>query len=57
MTWEIAGQGGFGYDPLFLLPDGRTMAQLTPEEKNAISHRAEALHKFAEYLQCKIGME
>ena len=38
------GTGGFGYDPLFVL-DGeeRTVAQMTPEEKNAVSHRANAL--------------
>jgi XTP/dITP diphosphohydrolase len=35
-----SGEHGFGYDPIFLLPDGRTMAQLTPAEKNSISHRA-----------------
>ena len=40
---EARGNGGFGYDPLFLLPDGkRTSAQLTDEEKNAISHRGKA---------------
>ncbi len=39
------GSGGFGYDPLFVpleSGDGRTMAELTPEEKNAISHRGRA---------------
>ena len=39
------GQGGFGYDPAFLpddIPDGRTMAELAPEEKDAISHRGRA---------------
>jgi XTP/dITP diphosphohydrolase len=39
------GDGGFGYDPAFLpdgIPDGRTMAQLTPEQKDAISHRGRA---------------
>ncbi|HZP26331.1 MAG TPA: RdgB/HAM1 family non-canonical purine NTP pyrophosphatase [Dehalococcoidia bacterium] len=37
------GDAGFGYDPIFYLPDlGKTMAQLTPEEKNAVSHRARA---------------
>ena len=37
------GSGGFGYDPVFLIPElGRTMAELTPEEKNRISHRARA---------------
>ena len=37
------GAHGFGYDPLFILPDGRTMAQLPEDEKNAISHRGNAL--------------
>lgn len=37
------GAGGFGYDPVFLLPDGRTMAELAPQEKAAISHRGRAL--------------
>ena len=39
--------GGFGYDPIFYLPQlGKTMAQLTPAEKNQISHRARALAGF-----------
>ncbi len=37
------GDGGFGYDPLFELPDGRTAAELPAEEKNLISHRGQAL--------------
>ncbi|MBI4370810.1 MAG: tetratricopeptide repeat protein [Elusimicrobia bacterium] len=40
------GRGGFGYDPLFLLPDGRALAELTLEEKNAVSHRGRALAAF-----------
>ncbi|MRS13095.1 MAG: RdgB/HAM1 family non-canonical purine NTP pyrophosphatase [Actinobacteria bacterium] len=47
------GSGGFGYDPLFL-PDatpGRTMAELSLEEKNAISHRGAALRAFRETLE------
>ena len=37
------GEGGFGYDPIFLLqPEGPTLAQISPEEKNRISHRARA---------------
>ena len=41
---ETAGGGGFGYDPLFYLPErGCTMAELSEEEKNAISHRGRAL--------------
>lgn len=40
---QPAGEGGFGYDPVFYLPDlGRSMAQLSQEEKNRISHRARA---------------
>lgn len=41
--FEPMGKNGFGYDPIFLLQDGRTMAQLLNEEKNMISHRARAL--------------
>lgn len=37
------GENGFGYDPLFLLPDGRTMAELSLPEKRAVSHRGRAL--------------
>ena len=47
------GQGGFGYDPLFL-PEavpGRTMAELTPVEKDAISHRGKALRQIAPTLR------
>jgi len=41
-----AGRRGFGYDPIFVLPHyGKTMAQLTLEEKNRISHRGKALRK------------
>lgn len=46
---EAHGDGGFGYDPVFWLPQyGKTMAELTPEEKNAISHRGKALRAFKE---------
>ena len=45
------GDGGFGYDPLFFYePLGKTFAQLTPAEKNRISHRARALEAFAKAL-------
>ena len=47
LTEEPAGDGGFGYDPIFFLPQlGKTMAQITPKEKNQISHRAKALAGF-----------
>ncbi|MFQ3536361.1 MAG: RdgB/HAM1 family non-canonical purine NTP pyrophosphatase [Aggregatilineales bacterium] len=39
------GSNGFGYDPIFLLQDGRTVAELAPEEKDALSHRSRALAK------------
>ena len=45
------GANGFGYDPLFLLPEGKTAAELAPEEKNRISHRALALRKLLEMLR------
>jgi XTP/dITP diphosphohydrolase len=46
------GEGGFGYDPVFLLPDkGVTVAQLPAEAKNKLSHRAQALVKLREWLQ------
>jgi XTP/dITP diphosphohydrolase len=47
-----AGEGGFGYDPVFFLPEeGKTVAQLSPEVKNRISHRAQAFVKLKERLQ------
>ncbi|MFC6874149.1 non-canonical purine NTP pyrophosphatase [Halobellus marinus] len=45
---EPRGDGGFGYDPIFE-HDGRTLAEMSPAEKNAISHRGRALEKFAEW--------
>ena len=45
------GEGGFGYDPVFLVPEkGKTFGQLTAEEKSAISHRGKALRDFSEKL-------
>lgn len=42
--YEERGENGFGYDPIFYLPDmSRTTAELSPEEKNAVSHRGRAL--------------
>ncbi len=41
---EIKGENGFGYDPIFYVPEkGKTSAELSPDEKNAISHRGKAL--------------
>jgi len=43
---EPAGHGGFGYDPIFYFPEyGKTFAELTPDEKNAVSHRGKALRE------------
>lgn len=56
ISFSPKGTGGFGYDPVFYLPEyGMTMAELEPELKNRISHRANALKAFvpllAEYLK------
>lgn len=49
MLFDYRGNGGFGYDPLFLYePLGKTFAEINAEEKNAISHRARAAAAFAE---------
>lgn len=45
------GSDGFGYDPIFALPDGRRMAELSAEEKNRVSHRARALRDAARVLE------
>ena len=48
MLFDYRGNGGFGYDPLFLYePMGKTFAEMNAEEKNAISHRAREMEKFA----------
>jgi XTP/dITP diphosphohydrolase len=44
---EARGSEGFGYDPVFELPDGRTLAELPAFEKNAISHRSRAVRDLA----------
>ena len=49
---EIAGENGFGYDPIFYLPEyGCTSAQLAPEKKNELSHRGEGLRKMRTILE------
>lgn len=49
---EARGSGGFGYDPLFFIPElQKTMAELTLQEKNIVSHRGIALRKAAETLR------
>lgn len=52
ITTEPRGKGGFGYDPVFYVPEyNKTMAELTPEEKNTISHRARAARQARNALQ------
>jgi XTP/dITP diphosphohydrolase len=52
IAFEPSGDNGFGYDPVFYLPKhDRTMAQLLPELKNRISHRARAMHKMLPILR------
>lgn len=50
ITEARRGSGGFGYDPVFELADGRTLAEIPATEKNRISHRARALATLAESL-------
>lgn len=53
---EIKGTGGFGYDPIFYLPEYEmTIAQLSSDEKNKISHRAKGLEKMKIILNEEIG--
>lgn len=52
ITLEQQGRKGFGYDPIFFIPSiDKTSAQLTKEEKNAISHRGKALSQLVTHLQ------
>jgi XTP/dITP diphosphohydrolase len=53
---EPAGENGFGYDPVFRLANGRTMAQLPSAEKNAISHRARAYRSIRTRLYERLGL-
>lgn len=51
ISTEIRGENGFGFDEIFELEDGRTLAELTNEEKNQISSRKKALEKIKKYLK------
>lgn len=56
--YEIAGEHGFGYDPIFYLPEyGCTTAELDPEKKNELSHRGEALRLMREIIEQKMQQE
>lgn len=53
--YEIAGQNGFGYDPIFFLPEyGMTSAEISSEEKNKISHRGKALRAMRDELSKRV---
>jgi XTP/dITP diphosphohydrolase len=51
------GTRGFGYDSVFLLPDGRTVAELLDEEKNAVSHRSAAIREILSPLQLALARQ
>ena len=51
-----AGTNGFGYDPIFVLADGRTLAEVLPNEKNRISHRARAYERMLPTLLRLLGL-
>ncbi len=55
IDYEEKGKNGFGYDPIFYVPEfGRTTAELSDEEKNRISHRGKALRKMKEELRKRL---
>ena len=52
IAYEIRGENGFGYDPIFYLPEcGCSSAQISPEQKNELSHRGKALRSMKEKLR------
>jgi len=54
---ERRGESGFGYDPVFFVPDrGMTLAEMSLQEKNEISHRGRALDKWVQYLKEEKGL-
>ena len=56
--YEQKGEGGFGYDPIFYVPEfGKTTAEMTAEEKNRVSHRGKALEQMKEVLEENEGFD
>jgi XTP/dITP diphosphohydrolase len=54
VAYEPRGEGGFGYDPVFEVKEderGRTFAEMSPDEKNAVSHRRRAFEAFSDWYQ------
>ncbi|MYC86013.1 MAG: RdgB/HAM1 family non-canonical purine NTP pyrophosphatase [Acidimicrobiia bacterium] len=54
IAWACRGSAGFGYDPVFEV-DGRTLAEMEPQEKDLISHRARAIQALADALAARTG--
>ena len=55
VAYEIAGANGFGYDPIFYLPEfGCTSAELSPEKKNELSHRGKGLRMMRKIMGQKL---
>lgn len=58
IDYEQKGEGGFGYDPIFYVPEfGKTTAEMTAEEKNRVSHRGKALKHMKEVLRENEGFD
>lgn len=53
ISFELKGNKGFGYDPIFINETGKTNAEISLKKKNQISHRGKAIQKLKEYLQRK----
>ncbi len=54
IAYQPKGENGFGYDPIFVVPQyNKTSAEITSEQKNAVSHRGQATRKLVEYLKEK----
>lgn len=53
ISYDFHGKNGFGYDPIFLIDNNRTLADLNETEKNMISHRFNAINEFVSYINMK----